>query len=94
MTWETYTSNAANPELLEMGLTAVGLGEISVGERHDITAKIDAPSLETLGGPVELAFGARKIEFVPSNQPISALVANVSGVSPSARRQSGMALKH
>lgn len=94
MTWETYTSNAANPELLEMGLTAVGLGEISVGECHDITTKIDAPSLETLGSPVELSFGARKIEFIPSDQPISTLVANVSGVAPSARRRSGVALKH
>lgn len=94
MTWETYTSNEANPELLEMGLTAVGLGDIAVGDRHDITDKIDAPSLDVLSGPVELSFNGRKIEFVPSNQPISALVANVNGVSPSARRQSGISLKH
>lgn len=94
MTWETYSSNAANAELLEMALAAVGLGDVAIGERHDITAKMDAPSLETLSGPVELSFGGRKIEFTPSNQPISALVANVSGVIPSARRQSGMSLKN
>ena len=94
MTWETYSSNAANAELLEMGLAAIGLGDVAIGERHDITAKIDAPSLEILNGPVELKFDGRKIEFTPSNQPISALVANVNGVAPSARRNSGMTLKN